>query len=431
MESLDRPLLRPLSGRRVEHRGQSYVALQDSLGLFAGSFLLPIDAFQYVVRYFDGRTTLNEVQDRVLRETGQTVSRAELETLVQQLDRAMVLDGPTFASFRENHARLDVREAAMAGRSYPAHRSDLKAELDRHFTHPSGSGLPPKPASTSSTGFRGILCPHIDFGRGGPVYTWAYRELFERSDADVFVIFGVAHQYCKNRFALTRKDFQTPLGTARTDRDFVDHLANSTGRHLFEDELAHRTEHSIEFQVVFLQHLLGEDRQVTIVPILVGSFHDLMLGGVEPIDNPEVRRMVEALRSAELASGKKVAYIGGIDLCHVGPEFGDPNPVDDATLHKIRTFDEAMLDRAARPDPDGWFATAARIENRWRVCGLAATYTMLHAIGPVNGRVLRYDQAVNSTRTCCVSFASVVYETASVPASPNDAWTVASGSQTL
>jgi MEMO1 family protein len=419
MESLDRPLLRPLSGRRVEHRGQPYVALDDSLGLFNGSFLLPIDAFQHVVRYFDGRTTLDQVQARVLRETGQTVSILELQTLVQQLDRAMVLDGPTFASFREDHARIEVRSAAMAGRSYPSNKLALKAELDRYFTGPNGSGAPSKQAPASLNNLRGILCPHIDFGRGGPVYSWAYRELVERSDADVFVILGVAHQYCKNRFALTRKDFQTPLGTAKTNRAFVDHLAESAGSHLFEDELAHRTEHSVEFQVVFLQHLLGEQRDFTIVPVLVGSFHDLMIQGVDPIDDPEVRRMVEALRSAEAASGKKVAYIGGIDLCHVGPEFGDPNPVDDATLGKIRTFDEAMLNRAARQDPSGWFGTAAEVENRWRVCGLAATYTMLHAIGPVNGRILRYDQAVNPTRTCCVTFASVAYESVESQATTN------------
>ncbi len=120
--------------------------------------------------------------------------------------------------------------------------------------------------------------------------------------------------------------------------------------------------------------------------------------------------MVEALRSAEAASGKKVAYIGGIDLCHVGPEFGDPVPVDDATLDKVRTFDEAMLDRASPSDPAGWFAKAAEVDNRWRVCGLAATYTMLHAIGPARGRLLAYDQAVNPSRTCCVTFASVAFE---------------------
>ena len=284
--------------------------------------------------------------------------------------------------------------------------------MGRFFDHPARAPRPPAeraPDAPTATPRR-VLCPHIDFGRGGPVYSWAYKELVERSDADTFVILGVAHQYCRNRFALTRKDFQTPLGTARTDRAFVDHLAAVAGDHLFEDELAHRTEHSIEFQVVFLQHLLGGRRDFSIVPILVGSFHDLMESGVDPIRDPEVRRMIEALRSAEAASGKKVAYIGGIDLCHVGPEFGDPKPVDDETLGKVRAFDLAMLDRATAQDAAGWFGTAAEVDNRWRVCGLAATYTMLHAIGPARGRLLSYDQAVNPSRSCCVTFASVAYE---------------------
>ena len=93
----------------------------------------------------------------------------------------------------------------------------------------------------------------------------------------------------------------------------------------------HRAEHSIEFQVVFLQYVLGKERSFSIVPILVGSFQDLLERGIDPIDDPEVRRFVEALRLAEAASGKNVAYIGGIDLCHVGPEFGDPAPVDSQT----------------------------------------------------------------------------------------------------
>jgi AmmeMemoRadiSam system protein B len=232
----------------------------------------------------------------------------------------------------------------------------------------------------------------------------------ERSDADVFVILGVAHQYCKRRFALTRKDFQTPLGTATTDRAFVNHLAESAGSHLFEDELAHRTEHSIEFQVVFLQHLLGGRRDFTIVPILAGSFHDLLRQPGGPEADPEVASMIRALRSAEAASGRKVAFIGGIDLCHVGPEFGDPSPVDEPTLAAVRAFDESMLSRAEARDADGWFATAAGVNDRWRVCGLAATYTLLQAIGPARGRVLRYDQAVDPTRTCCVSFASMAFD---------------------
>jgi hypothetical protein len=69
-----------------------------------------------------------------------------------------------------------------------------------------------------------------------------------------------------------------------------------------------------------------------------------------------------------------------------------------------------MLGRAAANDPKGWFATAAEVGNRWRICGLAATYTMLHAIGPARGRLLKYAQAVDERQTCCVSFASLAFE---------------------
>jgi MEMO1 family protein len=418
MASIDRPQLRPLSGRRIDHRGQSFVALEDSLGLFSGQVLIPLDVYQHVIRHFDGRKTLDEIRAVIFRETGQQVSDEEIRQWIEQLDQAMVLEGSRVTSIAEDYARARSRPAALAGRSYPANASTLRAELGRYFADPEGSGLPSLTEPEPTSRLRAVLCPHIDFGRGGPVYSWAYRELLEKSDAETFVILGVAHQSCRHRFVLTRKDFETPLGTVKADRAFVDRVAGLAGGHLFEDELAHRSEHSIEFQAVFLQYILGGRRDFTIVPILVGSFHDLMIQGIDPIEDREVRRMVDALRAAEAASGKKVAYIGGIDLCHVGPEFGDPAPVDDDRLAEIRAFDEAMLGRASDRDPAGWFDKAAAVNNRWRVCGLAATYTLLHAIGPARGRLLRYDQAVNPTRTCCVSFASVAYEATDLESTP-------------
>lgn len=410
MASLDCPKLRPLSARRFVDRGQVFAAFEDPVGAFSGPVLIPIDGYHQVVRHFDGETSLSEIQSRVSRETGQVVTTGALERLVEQLDAAMVLDGPTFNTYRTAYASQAVRPAAHAGRSYPGDEHALRAQIDGYFTSNSGAGQPGLDPDSPPKELRGVLSPHIDFYRGGPVYTWAYRELVERSDADVFVVLGVAHQYCSNRFALTRKDFDTPLGLVRTDREYVDRLASQAGPHLFDDELTHRTEHSIEFQAVFLQYLLGGRRDFTIVPILVGSFHDLMESKTEPIESAEVQRFVEALKAAEVASGKKVAYIGGIDLSHVGPEFGDPEPVSQETLGTVDRFDHAMLDRAAEGDPSGWFGTAGAVGNRWRVCGLAATYTMLHAMGPARGRLLKYSQAVDERRTCCVSFASLVFD---------------------
>ncbi len=85
------------------------------------------------------------------------------------------------------------------------------------------------------------------------------------------------------------------------------------------------------------------------------------------------------------------------------------SPVDPGLQEQVRTFDDQMLDRAAACDPGGWFRTAAGVGNRYRVCGLAATYTMLQAIGPAQGRLLKYKQALDDRRTCCVSFASMVF----------------------
>jgi AmmeMemoRadiSam system protein B len=426
MATLDQPQLRPLRGYRVEHEGRAFVAFDDSLHVADPSALVPMEIAQYVLVHFDGRRTLPEIQAQVLRATGQLLPTDNLVTLVAQLDAAMILDGPTFAAFHDGYRQERVRPAALAGRSYAGTERALKAQLARFFAHDDGAGLPDGQlrADPAHPRLRGVLSPHIDFTRGGPVYTWSYRELIERSDADVFVILGVAHSLCRQRFSLTCKDFETPLGLARTDRSYVDKVAALAGEHFFDDELAHRPEHSIEFQVVFLQYLLEGRRDFSIVPILAGSFHDLMERGIDPIDDPEVRRFVEALRAAETASGKKVVYIGGIDLGHVGPEFGDPDQLDATTLDQLRAFDSAMLDHAAAGDAASWFAKASLVGNRWRICGLAATYTMLHAMGPARGRLLRYDQAVNPERTCCVSFASLAFElpeTAPADAGPPDA----------
>ncbi|WP_165222664.1 AmmeMemoRadiSam system protein B [Aquisphaera insulae] len=411
MSSLERPRLRPLSARRIEHEGRSFAMLQDPLGAFRDPVLVPLDAFVKVCRHFDGENSIEDVRARILAETGEPMPEDVLSRLVSQLDRAMVLDGPRFADYLGEYRRTETRPAALAGRSYSADGMALRAQINGLYAGAGGAG-PPALGGPPAERIRGVLSPHIDFGRGGPVYTWAYKALAEQADADVYVILGVAHQPCRRRFALTRKDFETPLGVVRTDREYVERIASIAGDDLFDDELVHRAEHSVEFQTVFLRHVLSAEREFRIVPILAGSFHDLMERGVDPIEDPSVRRFIEALREAERAGGKKVAYIGGIDLCHVGPEFGDAAPVDDKLQETVRAFDREMLDRAAEGDAAGWFRTAAGVSNRYRVCGLAATYTMLRTIGPVNGKLLRYDQALDARRRCCVSFASMVFRAA-------------------
>src|SRR5207248_4419342 len=140
-------------------------------------------------------------------------------------------------------------------------------------------------------------------------YAWGFNEVFERSDASLFVIVSTSH-YSAHRFTLTRKDFKTPLGVARTDQEAIDCLVQHYGDGLFDDEVAHLPEHSIELEVVMLQYLLGEERALRIVPLLTGPLQDCLEEGVSsPLEKPDVARMVDALRKTAAETTEPICYI--------------------------------------------------------------------------------------------------------------------------
>jgi AmmeMemoRadiSam system protein B len=221
------------------------------------------------------------------------------------------------------------------------------------------------------------------------------------------VIFGTCHAGMADPFALTRKDFDTPLGPARVDREFVDALATRARQDCFASELAHRNEHSIEFQAVFLQYLYAGRRDVTVVPVLTSFVHEALARGRRPEDDPRVRAFLDALAETAAASRRKVAYIAGADLAHMGTRFGDPEPVSPAELETIGREDGAMLERVTAGDADGFFESVRRDNDRRRICGLSPIYTLLRALGGAPGALKRYGQWPDPE--CVVTFASVVY----------------------
>ncbi len=261
-----------------------------------------------------------------------------------------------------------------------------------------------------------MLSPHIDLHRGGPAFAWAYKRIVEETDADLFVIFGTAHNPMRNLFSVTRKHFETPLGTVETDRAFVSQLAaklvgaqGGQELNLFADELAHRQEHSIEFQAVFLQYLLGDRRPFKIVPVLTGSFHEFVAGNRSPTDSAQVSAFVTAMRQTAAQHGGKICYISGGDLAHIGQRFGDRAFLDAARLKDQAENDRELLAAACRCDSDAFFRHVASQQDRNRICGLSPTYTMLEVMRPQRGELLRYDQAVELDGTACVSFASLAF----------------------
>src|SRR5262249_61629922 len=88
---------------------------------------------------------------------------------------------------------------------------------------------------------------------------------------------------------------------------------------------------------------------------------------------------------------RNVCVIAGVDLAHVGPRFGDPEPNTPEGLAAVRTADLSMLEAIVAGDPIAFYASVAHDGDRRRICGLSPIYTFLRALPGASGRLLRYE----------------------------------------
>ena len=404
------PRLRPVEAFPVEHEGQRFVALRDPAGYTASILMLP-PAVVEVVALFDGERSLVDVQAEIVRRSGEILPRADLERVVATLDEHGFMDSARFAALREDtDGRFlagPTRPAAHAGAAYEGEPEPLTRMLEGFFVHPAGPG--PISVASGTHGVTALIAPHIDFHRGGPAYAWAYRDVAERCDADLFVIFGTCHAGMRDPFALTAKDYETPLGPAQVDRGLVEALACRAGQDCFASEVSHRVEHSIEFQAVFLQYLFGGRREFTIVPVLTSFAHEALARGESPADDPRVVRFLDAVAETLAASGRRATVIAGADLAHVGPRFGDAVPVSKTERARIEREDRDMLAAVEAGDAEAFFTSVARDDDRRRICGLSPIYALLRlAGGRTRGALRHYGQWPDPQGL--ISYASVVYD---------------------
>jgi hypothetical protein len=390
---VDYPKLRPVEAFPTEANGRKVLCLRDPTHYAEEVLFVPLEAVE-ILRHFDGKHSILDIQAAYVRRHGQLLFREELEALVTALDQHYFLEGDRFTQHQERleeeFRRAASRPAFLAGMSYPGEGAELCQMLEQMLQHPQGPAGKSDPVKHP---IHALIAPHIDFMRGAVGYAWTYGGLHQRTDAELFVIFGTAHGGTSKPFALCAKDFETPLGSVRTDRALIEDLKRRCPNLLAVDDIAHRAEHSIEFQVILLQHLLGARRPLGILPILCGSFHEWILAGKLPSDDPGVQSVLEALRDLIQAQEKRVCLVAGADLAHVGTRFGDPGPITPDLLRWIEDQDRQMLEFVATGDPEGFFRFVSGEKDRRRICGLPPVYALLHLMTGRTGQLLHYGQA--------------------------------------
>lgn len=405
--TMEYPKLRYIEVIPTEIDGERIVCLRDPKNL-SDKILAVSPETLIILSLFNGTKTVREIQNLLMEIYGDLVLSEDIERLIEQLDDALFLESENFRDFKSriesDFRRTRARESSHAGLSYP----EDSRELDRWFKSFIRKAEETQPYGETLGKLKGIISPHIDYRRGGVSYALAYRELLRESPADTFIIFGTSHYAeVENPFILTRKSFNTPLGEAETDRHIIEKLEAACGWDLFEGEISHRMEHSIEFQVAFLQYILNGKGKYRIVPILCNSFHRLVEDGKSPTEDERISGFLDTVGEIINEMGDNVFIIAGADMAHVGLKFGDNEPVNESTLGKIRERDMLSLSFGEKLDAEGFYRSVEQ-EKDWRkICGLSPIYATLATIQADMGKLLDYGQALEPDTGSVVSYASM------------------------
>lgn len=363
--------------------------LRDPLQLSREQLIFP-GALAQILPFLDGSRDVDAIQIAFSQQVGEWVPRDVIVDTLAQLDVACLLENErSQAALQEQLARYRAapfRPPSLAGLGYPDAIDDLVALF-------AGYEAQAGPRHGKPWHGRGIISPHIDYQRGGPVYAsvWS-RSHSALAGADLVIILGTDHNGGPGTVTLTAQPYATPFGVLPTDLDLVARLANELGQdEAYALELNHRQEHSVELSAVWLHYVYHQLGQAPppVVPVLTGSFHHFVGNGHHPAGDARLTRFVEALR-AEMAD-RRAVVVASVDLAHVGPSFGDPFVMDTRRREALRQSDERLVAAICAGDHARFYEQIAAAGDRHRICGFSSIYLLLRLLEGTQGTPVAYD----------------------------------------
>jgi hypothetical protein len=353
---------------------------------------------------FDGEQTTLDLRASLVQATGELQVGEIEKQLFDALDDAGFLENERFESMRQakilEFTNAPKREASHAGSAYPNDHDDARAQLTEFMNGATAAG--------TDGDLIGLASPHVSPFGGWESYRDAYSALTPAYRDRTFVILGTSHYGEPDRFGLTRKPFVTPFGEAITDVSLVNHLAEQAPNSIRMEDYCHAVEHSIEFQVLFLQHLFGPN--IRILPILCGSFARSIYQGGLPEDNEDVRRFLGTLGDLAAHEADRLFWVLGIDMAHMGRRYNDPlaAAANQGQMLEVAGRDRARIDRVQEGDRQGFWSLVQERHDDLKWCGSSPIYTFLKAVPEARGTLRRYQQW-NIDPQSVVSFAAMTF----------------------
>jgi len=255
--------------------------------------------------------------------------------------------------------RASVRRSVIAGTWYPGDPAELHATVEDFLTQ-----VKPQPLGGDLVG---LIAPHAGYVYSGQVAAYAYAQL-RAVPAGTFtkvVVVSPVHRVYPGRFGVTDKAYyETPLGLVPVDAE----LLQAVERHVVLNRVSQDMEHSLEIQLPFLQHVLGE---FGLVPI--------MLGDQDWESAATLGRAVAVAIGGSAPSQGTTLLLASTDLSHFHP------------YQVAVKLDQLVLDRIAAYDPEGLSRLLAM--RKAEACGggpVAAVMVAAQELGANRATVLKY-----------------------------------------
>jgi len=267
-----------------------------------------------------------------------------------------------------------VRPPVVAGTFYPGSARTLQRDVDDMLER---AVLP----GQFGTLF-GIVSPHAGYMYSGFTAAHGYKSLRGRK-FDAVVVVGPSHQeYFDGVTIYPGTSYRTPLGEVPINDDLRARIIKA-GKNISLSVAGHRTEHSVEVQIPFLQRALGS---FSFIPAVMGDQStELCLD------------LADAIASA--ASGQNVLLVASSDLSHYHP-YEDAMSLDRRVIEMVEAFEPLRLMESLE-------------HRRLEACGggpIVAVMTAAKKLGANSARVVHYCNSgdVTGDRAAVVGYLSAM-----------------------
>jgi len=291
---------------------------------------------------------------------------------------------------------MQTRKPIVAGQFYPGQHDLCVDEISECLEEGTLDQALPE------TIVAGIV-PHAGWTFSGHLAALVFSAIKQQHEkVNTFVIFGATHGYNGRLPAVYDSgSWITPLGEIVVDEELADELVDSGTA--VSDPDAHRSEHSIEVQVPFIQYLFPGAK---ILPILTPPREQAISLG----------EAVGDIISRE--EKKTIVCIGSTDLTHYGPRYGftPMGTGKDALQWAHNVNDKEFIDLALKLEPKGLLASAV---EKGSACGPGAAAAVVAAakkLGKTQGLLLAQTNSnevmlrkMGTTSAESVGYAAIVF----------------------